>query len=193
MLAKGDDDRFFVRGQDGGTGRLRAHRRVGCGGSAFPLRDRLRIDPVTARQRSYACLTMLYRSTDRLCRAGAPVKYLAHNSSRSQIAESVPLYSGTIQLAFVLMDCRPSRRGVGRNLRKRSRKPARRGQSLEHRPQNRLADRRAARVMRAAKPSARAVRTNCRSHANKLGGNSCDTSLHLDNAPDLCVVSCERR
>ena len=145
VLAKGDDDRFFVRGQDGGTGRLRAHRRVGCGGSAFPLRDRLRIDPVTARQRSYARLTMRYRSTGRLCRAGAPVKYLAHNSSRSQIAESVPLYSGTIHLAFVLMDRRPSRRGVGRNLRKRSWKPARRGQCLEHRDQSPLADRRAAR------------------------------------------------
>jgi hypothetical protein len=36
-------------------------------------------------------LTILYRSTHRLRRAGAPMEYLAHNSSLSIEAESVPL------------------------------------------------------------------------------------------------------
>ena len=40
---------------------------------------------------------MLYRSTDRLCRAGAPVKYLAHKPSLLMTLESVPSYSGTKQ------------------------------------------------------------------------------------------------
>jgi hypothetical protein len=42
-------------------------------------------------------LTMLYRSTHRLCRAGAPVKYLTHNPSRSTASESAPSYCGTKQ------------------------------------------------------------------------------------------------
>lgn len=41
---------------------------------------------------------MLYRSTDRLRRAGAPVKNLAHVPSLSKARESVPSYSGTEHL-----------------------------------------------------------------------------------------------
>jgi hypothetical protein len=50
-------------------------------GSPSPLGHRLRIDAVTLRKRPQALLTMLYRSTDRLSRRGAPVKNLAHSAS----------------------------------------------------------------------------------------------------------------
>ena len=46
-----------------------------------PLRDRLRVDAVALRQSPQALLTMLYRSTDRLRRRGAPVKNLPHSAS----------------------------------------------------------------------------------------------------------------
>jgi hypothetical protein len=42
---------------------------------------------------SYALLTILYRSTDPLCRAGALVKNLAHVPSLSMAFDSVPLYN----------------------------------------------------------------------------------------------------
>jgi hypothetical protein len=44
-------------------------------------------------------LTMLYRSTDRLRRAGAPVKNLPHVPSLSMPPKSVPSYTGTEHLA----------------------------------------------------------------------------------------------
>ena len=46
-----------------------------------PLGHGLLIDPVAASQSPQALLTMLYRSTDRLCRRGAAVKNLAHSAS----------------------------------------------------------------------------------------------------------------
>jgi hypothetical protein len=42
---------------------------------------------VTPGQRPYALLTMLYRSTDRLRRAGTPVKNLPHVPSLSTACE----------------------------------------------------------------------------------------------------------
>jgi hypothetical protein len=43
-------------------------------------------------------LTILYCSTDRRCRAGAPVKYLSHNASFQTWEKSAPSISGTKQL-----------------------------------------------------------------------------------------------
>jgi hypothetical protein len=43
-------------------------------------------------------LTMLYRSTDRRCRTGAPVKYLAHNASFHSLEKYAPRNAGTKQL-----------------------------------------------------------------------------------------------
>jgi hypothetical protein len=43
----------------------------------------LRIDAVAPGQRPQALLTMLYRSTDRLCRCGAPMKNLSHRAHPS--------------------------------------------------------------------------------------------------------------
>jgi hypothetical protein len=62
------------------------------------LRDRRLKNRCFQLFRKKELLTMLYRSTHRLCRAGAPVKYLTHNPSRSTVSESVPSYSGTKHL-----------------------------------------------------------------------------------------------
>jgi hypothetical protein len=43
-------------------------------------------------------LTMLYRSTDRLCRCGAPVKNLSHSASFESLDKNAPSKSGTKQL-----------------------------------------------------------------------------------------------
>jgi site-specific DNA-adenine methylase len=47
---------------------------------------------------------MLYRSTDRRCRTGAPVKYLAHNASFHSLEKYAPRNAGTKQL--ILSDAR---------------------------------------------------------------------------------------
>jgi hypothetical protein len=57
---------------------------------------------MAAGKRPYALLTMLYRSTDRLCRTGAPVKNLPHVPSWSMAPDSVPSYSGTEHLITAL-------------------------------------------------------------------------------------------
>jgi hypothetical protein len=67
MPSEGDDHRLFFRGQDRRSGFLRPSRPIGDRGPPFPLGDGLLIDSVPLRQRSQARLTMLYRSTDRLC------------------------------------------------------------------------------------------------------------------------------
>src|SRR5829696_10379186 len=46
------------------------------------------------RTGSQALLTMLDRATDRLCRAGAPVKNLAHSASLHSNEKSAPLKPG---------------------------------------------------------------------------------------------------
>src|SRR5271163_2458807 len=73
MPSEGDDDRLFLCGQDSRSGFLRSCRQIGNGGPRFPLGNRLRVDAVALREPPQALLTMLYRSTDRLCRSGAPV------------------------------------------------------------------------------------------------------------------------
>ncbi len=48
-----------------------------------PLLDRRRADAIARGQRPHALFTTLDRETHRLCRAGAAVKNLSHNSSRN--------------------------------------------------------------------------------------------------------------
>lgn len=60
----------------------------------LPLGDGPLIDPVAPRQRPQALLTILYCSTDRLCRCGAAVKDLAHSASFHAGAKSAPSNSG---------------------------------------------------------------------------------------------------
>jgi hypothetical protein len=73
MPAEGKDDGLLLHRQNRGAGMLRAGAKIAHRAAFPPLGHRLRIDPMTAGQRSQALLTMLYRSTDRLCRGGAPV------------------------------------------------------------------------------------------------------------------------
>ena len=73
MPSESDDNGLFLGGQDRRSGLLRSRRRIHDGSQSFPLGGRLLIDSVALRQRSQALLTMLYRSTDRLCRRGAPM------------------------------------------------------------------------------------------------------------------------
>ena len=73
MPAEGNHDSFFLHRQNRGAGMLRPGRKIGHRAALPPLRNRLGVDPMTKRQCSQALLTMLYRSTDRLCRGGAPV------------------------------------------------------------------------------------------------------------------------
>src|SRR5216683_6694769 len=42
---------------------------------------------------------MLYRSTDRLCRCGAPVQYLSHSASFHSLEKYAPPNAGTKQVA----------------------------------------------------------------------------------------------
>jgi len=98
MPTEGNDDGFLFDTEHIRGRRLGSHRRVGRRRAALPFGDRLGIDPIAPGQRSYALLTTLYRSTHRLCRAGAPVKYLAHSSSLSIETESGPSYPGTKNL-----------------------------------------------------------------------------------------------
>src|SRR3712207_8997574 len=48
---------------------------------SLPFGHRLRVDAMALGQGSQARLTMLYRSTDCLCRCGAPMENLAHSAS----------------------------------------------------------------------------------------------------------------
>jgi len=43
-------------------------------------------------------LTMLYRSTDRRCRRGAPVKNLSHSASFESLDKNAPSKAGTKHL-----------------------------------------------------------------------------------------------
>src|SRR5262245_43521967 len=51
-------------------------------------------------QRSQALLTMLYRSTDRLCRCGAAVENLAHSASFQSLENNAPSNPGIKHLGW---------------------------------------------------------------------------------------------
>src|SRR6185312_13131858 len=94
MPAKGDNHRLFLDCQHHRRRGLRTSRNVGDRGPSLPFGDRLLIDPVTLRQSPQALLTMLYRSTDCLRRAGAPMKNLAHSASFDSDEKNAPSKSG---------------------------------------------------------------------------------------------------
>lgn len=71
MLPESDDDRLLLDGKDARFGFPRACREIGDGLAFLPLRDSLLVDPVALGERSQALLTILYCSTDCLCRGGA--------------------------------------------------------------------------------------------------------------------------
>ncbi len=98
VLAKRHYDGFLLdrqnrRSRNGGT-RPVIHR----GLALLPLGDGLRVDAVAPRKSPHALLTMLYRSTDRRCRAGAPVKNLSHSASFHPLGKNAPPNAGTKHL-----------------------------------------------------------------------------------------------
>src|SRR4029077_2135187 len=101
MLSERHDDGFFLDGQDRRFGFLRSRRHVRDRGPPLPLGDRLLIDPVALRQSPQALLTMLYRSTDRLCRRGASMKNLAHSASLESLDKNAPSNIGTKHLGLL--------------------------------------------------------------------------------------------
>lgn len=89
-----DDDRFLLDRQHCRPRFSGAGRKIGGRRPAPPLPNRLLIDAEALRQRPQALLTMLYRSTDRLCRRGAPMKNLAHSASFDSDDNNVPSKPG---------------------------------------------------------------------------------------------------
>ena len=75
--AEGDNDRLVLGREDRRLGLFRAGRKVSDRLPLLPFGDGLLIDSVTLGERSQARLTILYCSTDRLCRCGAPVQNLS--------------------------------------------------------------------------------------------------------------------
>src|SRR5271156_5171982 len=106
MLAKGDDDRLVLDRQHRGLRFLRPSRQIGDGAALLPLGNGLGIDAVTPRKRPQALLTMLYRSTDRLCRCGAAVKNLSHSASFESGDKGAPSNPGIKHLGGIYTESR---------------------------------------------------------------------------------------
>src|SRR5215204_4772113 len=92
-------DGLFLDRQHRRSGFSRASWQIGMRGALPPLRDRLLVDAIALGERSQARLTMLYRSTDRRSRCGAPMVNLAHSASRRSCEKSAPSNPGIKQLA----------------------------------------------------------------------------------------------
>jgi hypothetical protein len=100
MPAKGNDNRFLLKGKNGGL-RCRPGLSIRSRGPLPPLSDGLRVHSMPSGEASQALLTMLYRSTDCLCRAGAPVKNLSDSASFCRSEKYAPSISGTKHLLQV--------------------------------------------------------------------------------------------
>src|SRR5580692_12858257 len=90
MLAKGNDDGLVLKRQAGGFWLFRAGRKIGHRTALLPFCDGFRIDPVALGQSPQALLTILYCSTDCLCRCGAAVKNLSHSASFHSLENNAP-------------------------------------------------------------------------------------------------------
>src|SRR6476620_11733512 len=99
MLAKGDDDGLVLKRQAGGFWLFRAGRKIGHRTALLPFCNGLRIDPIAPGQRPQALLTILYCSTDCLCRGGAAVKNLSHSASFHSRENNAPSNPGIKHLA----------------------------------------------------------------------------------------------
>src|SRR3954468_8861612 len=95
MPAEANDDRLFLDRQHLRSRFLWSRPSVHDRAARLPLAHRLLIDAVTSGERSQALFTMLYRSTDRLSRRGAPVKNLAHSASFDSCNKNAPSKCGT--------------------------------------------------------------------------------------------------
>src|SRR5947208_10304994 len=109
MPAEANDDRLFLDRQHRRSRFLWSRPSVHDRAARLPLAHRLLIDAVTSGERSQALFTMLYRSTDRLSRRGAPVKNLAHSASFDSCNKNAPSKCGTKQLGlWDVINLRPS-------------------------------------------------------------------------------------
>src|SRR3954470_8316579 len=110
MPAEANDDRLFLDRQHRRSRLLWSRPSVHDRAARLPLAHRLLIDAVTSGERSQALFTMLYRSTDRLSRRGAPVKNLAHSASFDSCHKNAPSKCGTKHLAerHRAQECAPS-------------------------------------------------------------------------------------
>src|SRR3954465_68464 len=104
MPAEANDDRLFLDRQHRRSRFLWSRPSVHDRAARLPLAHRLLIDAVTSGERSQALFTMLYRSTDRLSRRGAPVKNLAHSASFDSCHKNAPSKCGTKQLGRKLIN-----------------------------------------------------------------------------------------
>src|SRR5215207_5513213 len=102
-------DGLFLDRQHRRSGFSRASWQIGMRGALPPLRDRLLVDAIALGERSQARLTMLYRSTDRRSRCGAPMVNLAHSASRRSCEKSAPSNPGIKQLAGLSLWNSPER------------------------------------------------------------------------------------
>lgn len=102
MPPEGDDHGLFLRRKHRRFRLLRPGGKIGDRRPLLPLGDRLLVHAIGLRQRPQALLTMLYRSTDRLCRGGAPVSNLAHSASFHSGEKNAPSKSGIKHLAHYL-------------------------------------------------------------------------------------------
>src|ERR1700721_2854889 len=98
MAPEGDDDRLPLDREDRRLRFFRTGRQIRRGGPLLPLGDGLLVDPVAIGQSPQALLTMLYRSTHRRCRGGAPVQNLAHSASFHSKENNAPSKPGIKQL-----------------------------------------------------------------------------------------------
>src|SRR5271165_2450279 len=94
MLSEGDDDRLVLERQHRRMRVFRPGALIANRGPLLPLGDRLLIDAISLSEGSQALLTTLYRSTHRLCRAGAPVQNLAHSASFHSMEKIAPSNPG---------------------------------------------------------------------------------------------------
>ncbi len=73
VLTESHNDGLLLHSQNCRTRVLRPGGQIGYRAALLPPGNGLGIDSIPAGQCPQALLTMLYRSTDRLCRGGAPV------------------------------------------------------------------------------------------------------------------------
>src|SRR6478752_5838574 len=99
MPAEGDDHRLLLDRQHGRSRLAWTGLEIRRRAPSLPLGHRLLVDAVALRQSPQALLTMLYRSTNRLCRRGAPMVNLAHSASFHSREKTAPSKPGIKQLA----------------------------------------------------------------------------------------------
>src|SRR5215213_527953 len=97
---KGDNDGLLLDREHGRARLLGASALVLDRGALLPLCNGLRVEAVAPGQHPQALLAMLDRATHRRCRAGAPMKNLAHSASLHSGEKNAPSNHGTKQIGL---------------------------------------------------------------------------------------------